>query len=438
MSTPHGFLLLDRHIEKNAGSTFREILFANERRGKCMYWGYQQRSVAWDGVLNALYNLSTTAVPPRLCVEAHSHIDHVTPWVRRLEQLQELRRHLQLHAVRLKVVLQLRLREPLSHYISYYLWTVVERQDRAPERFGHTFEEWVRKVPNLQTELVISSKAAFTASFAPNGHRDLEAWRAHWANAEQAAERRTLALRVVNSFDVLGTTERFDETTLLIARELNWSASELVPPPKFREQAPQPAETCMLRRRLAGERIPWWCRIPGRSPSDERRRVHKRVCPNVTACAELVRLIAPVDHELYALANHRLDKAIALQRSSFSKQLDEMRRLNKLTVSPNPPRCMWRPMRPPAIASPRMERNGRRAIFAIAPNFSSVGTAGATCVPGDPAVMKQIWAEHRQGGRASPGWPIGVLIPMQGRGIGKRRRHGNMWHTGGVRVHAST
>ena len=44
---PRGYVLVDRHIEKNAGSTFRELLFQNERRGLCMYWGYQQPSTAW-------------------------------------------------------------------------------------------------------------------------------------------------------------------------------------------------------------------------------------------------------------------------------------------------------------------------------------------------------------------------------------------------------
>ena len=180
--TPHGFLLLDRHIEKNAGSTFREILFANERRGLCLYWGYQQRSIAWDLFVPAMRNLSPDSVPPRICMEAHSHIDYGTPWLTRLKQLQELRAHLHQRKVRMDMVFMLRLRNPLSHYISYYLWTVVERQARNPQRFGTTFEDWARGVPNLQTELVLSSKAAFAASFAPRGHADLVAWQvAHMA-----------------------------------------------------------------------------------------------------------------------------------------------------------------------------------------------------------------------------------------------------------------
>lgn len=193
----------ERHVEKNAGSTFRELLFQNERRGLCMYWGYQQRSTSWMPFLEAVRNLSSSAIPPRICMEAHSHIDHVIPWLTRLEQLVELKRHVAARRLRVQLLLLLRLREPLSHYISYYLWTVVERQARAPARFGRSFEAWARKLPNLQTELLLSSKNAFTASFAPIGHRDLAAWAARWDTPNRSAARRELALRVVRAFDVL-------------------------------------------------------------------------------------------------------------------------------------------------------------------------------------------------------------------------------------------
>ena len=42
-----GLVLLERHLEKNAGSTFREVLAHSEHQGRCMYWGFQQRSLAW-------------------------------------------------------------------------------------------------------------------------------------------------------------------------------------------------------------------------------------------------------------------------------------------------------------------------------------------------------------------------------------------------------
>ena len=84
-------------------------------------------------------------------------------------------------------------------------------------------EAWARTVPNLQTELLLSSKAAFAASFAPLGHRDIAEWRQRWHGPNATATRRALALRVASNFDLLGPTGRFDEIHLLVAKRLNWT-----------------------------------------------------------------------------------------------------------------------------------------------------------------------------------------------------------------------
>ena len=104
-------------------------------------------------------NLGEASTPPRLCLEAHSGIDERIPWLERLRQLSELRATFKLRKVPMRTLLLLRLRDPLEHYLSFFLWAVVERQARAPAKFGSTFEEWVRRVPNLQSELLLSSKA---------------------------------------------------------------------------------------------------------------------------------------------------------------------------------------------------------------------------------------------------------------------------------------
>ena len=82
---------MERHLEKNAGSTFREVIMHAERRGKCMYWGFQQRSPAWQAAIAALRNLTAQDIPPRLCIEAHSGIDYGVPWLERFAQLRGLR-----------------------------------------------------------------------------------------------------------------------------------------------------------------------------------------------------------------------------------------------------------------------------------------------------------------------------------------------------------
>ena len=91
MPSPGGYLLIDRHIEKNAGSTYRELLWKVSRlhaywlpvscgqrhmailgqaeaNGLCLYWGYLQRSSAWSTFIDAMSNLNASSTPPRLCL----------------------------------------------------------------------------------------------------------------------------------------------------------------------------------------------------------------------------------------------------------------------------------------------------------------------------------------------------------------------------------
>ena len=75
----------------------------------------------------------------------------------RFAQLRSLRSDFAARGLDMRMHFHLRLRSPLSHYISYYLWTRVERQARNPKRFGSSFAQWARGVPNLQSELLLSS-----------------------------------------------------------------------------------------------------------------------------------------------------------------------------------------------------------------------------------------------------------------------------------------
>ena len=432
--SPPGYILVDRHIEKNAGTTFRELLFQNERSGLCMYWGYQQRSVAWKTFVEHMDRVEQVSQnPPRVCIEAHSHIDYGTPWLTRLSQLQRMRERVRQH--RVTVLLLLRLRNPLSHYISYYLWTVAERQARAPARFGKTFADWARAVPNLQTELLLSSKAAFTASFAPMAHPDLVAWRRRWQGANRSAARRELALRVAHAFDVMGTTENFSASTLLVARALNWTARDALPPAAHAYAAPQPAQTCLSHALGRSSSAPawsrlWWCRNKELNPNAERRRVHARVCPNMSACHEMVREIAPVDLELYELARSRLERDVRAAGAGLSADLAWLRtqmrrqangastRYRLLEQRSEPPirrKCAWHPYRMPhgkvLVGGRALEKDGRKLLWSLAPNFTRPGM----CPLGDADVMRLVWSEHRLGGRVSDGHAAGVLVPIRER-----------------------
>jgi len=220
---------------------------------------------------------------------------------------------------------------------------------------------------------------------------------------------------------VLGTTERFDETTLVATRALNWSVLDAASPPAHRQSAPQPAEACYKRGQAANRmaNLPWWCRHPGKDPKAERARVHRRVCPNATSCAEVVRSVAPVDMELYRLASARLDAAVSAGGAQFKEQLRLLRRANKAPgylPGTKAPMCVWRAIRPTVVSGAEMEKDARARIMQIAPNF----TSPSACVPGDDAVMRAIWSEHKFGGRTATGWPLSTLAFRNGRRGGAR------------------
>ena len=90
-------------------------------------------------------------------------------------------------------------------------------------------------MPNLQSELLLSSLAALTASFAANDHRELREWRERWSTPEKVAARRDLVWRTLKQYDLLGTTDQFYESTLLVTRTLNWSLHDVTAPESSRE-----------------------------------------------------------------------------------------------------------------------------------------------------------------------------------------------------------
>ena len=408
-----GHILVDRHLEKNGGTAFRDVLKEAQLNGLCMYWGFQLRSVIWSQVLDRLPSLDT---PLRLCIEAHSGIDYGTSWLDRLARLRAVAAGWAARGAPNRLTTTVRMRNPLSHYISFFLWTRVERQARAPERHGRDFAEWVRATPNLQAELLLSSKAAFTASFAALDHAEVTAWKARWADANASAARAAAAHAALGAYDVVGTTERFDESTLHVARRIGWSVNDAVV--RWRAtHAVQPAETC-IKHPPGRPGAPWWCRDPRLPPKKEKARVHARVCPDRKACEEMVRQVAPVDYELYARATKALDAAAADGGAPFAAELRQMKQLR--AAPPQPPRCHWTHLQPPVVANQRLERDGRKRVLAAAPAFN----ASDSCWRGDQEVLRLVWAEMREGGRAAFGAPFTRLVHGRPKVSARQRRRG--------------
>ena len=353
---PHeGFILFDRHVEKNGGTTFRRILESAQLDGRCMYWGYTQASSAWRAWIEALHLLNASSTPPRLCLEAHAGIDWgKLPWLHRFNQLLTLRDRFRERSVPLRVVSHLRIREPLSMYMSFYVWGVVGRQvedkttpfrkggRRRHDRWnmGHTFLDWARATPNLQSEILLDSNAALVAQFAPLECKKREQWLGSWMpNASELAAagvaagqsdlrvrssrsansvnmtnnitdhpnrpnlalslhsaRARLALDTLRSFDLVGTTDRFDESALLVSRALGWSVN-------YTAHAPLDNPGCFvpnLQKVPGGDKM-WWCReTKDKTPPDVfKAQILQRVCPDMDLCRRLIEEIAPVDHALY-------------------------------------------------------------------------------------------------------------------------------------------
>jgi len=213
-----GVVLLDRHIEKNGGTSFRQVLKSAERAGRCMYWGFSQKSAAWRTMIAGLHSLRPGAPAPRICIEAHSYIDFGGyPWIERLSHLESLRANLAAHFPPVQLLLHVRLREPLSYYISFYTWGVAARQARAKDAArGRNFTDWLTSTPNLQAEILLSSASANTALYGSLADSERLEWLARWSDDDaNSTARASAAWRTLASYDVVGTTERYDECVSL-------------------------------------------------------------------------------------------------------------------------------------------------------------------------------------------------------------------------------
>ena len=354
---PHeGFILLERHVEKNGGSTFRQILKSAQIDGRCMYWGYSQSPSAWRAWIDALHLLNASSIPPRLCLEAHTELDRgKLKWLHRFNQLLTLRDRFRERSVPLRVVSHLRIREPLSMYMSFYVWGVVARQAEEKTKsfykgkrrrvhwwnMGHTFLDWARATPNLQSEILLDSNSALVAQYSPLECKKRERWLRSWmpnASELEAAgvaagqsdlrvrssrpangvnmtdhnitdhpnrpnlalslhsARARLALDTLRSFDLVGTTDRFDESALLVSRALGRSVN-------YTAHAELNTPGCLIKnlQKVPGGDKMWWCKhTKDRTPPDVlKAQMLQHVCPDMDLCRRLIEEIAPVDHALY-------------------------------------------------------------------------------------------------------------------------------------------
>jgi hypothetical protein len=178
-------------------------MLRNEEAGRCVYYGYTQTREGWDRLMtymNGAVNTSSARLP-RICIEAHASQASAEFVSRRVPDLLRLRKRFKELGVPLRVVLTVRVREPLSYYISFYRWRVAGLQrgggvirlsarKSVVQPIGSTFLEWAP--PNLQSvgllhgdvELFAGLKAGGWPGVRSSTRRPHPYWTAHQSFGE--------------------------------------------------------------------------------------------------------------------------------------------------------------------------------------------------------------------------------------------------------------
>ena len=371
---PACFLWYDRHIEKNGGSTLRNVLKRLEEHGECAYWGYHLEKESWTPVMATLRRPSR--VPPRLCVEAHMGailaIDHA---------LESLNRTATAMRERGCAVLRtLRVREPLSHYKSFYLWQV-SREERVPKRreqLGEQFVRWVNATPNLQASTFRHPGAVQQAVKAPE-KRGKEDPSEAFISASDSREWRPRLGAALAHFDLVSPTEEFDAAFLLAAETLGLqhvSFHRVEPTCQKgyleRYDLEDPSQCAQLEQNV--RHCEGWAR-PACAPEWQ------------AECDAAVRRVAPLDAWLHRTATRRFRATMEAVDGGFAARLAAFQ-AKRFGVwkggPPTRPKCKFVRLTSEQWSSYRpldFERH--------------------LCTPGPQAAVKAVWRNSQMLGRAA-------------------------------------
>ena len=278
-------VLVDRHVHKTGGTTMRDILLNNERRGEWLYWGYSLGRVT--PVFDELRRLAATGnTTHRVAVEYHHGFIAFSPNV--IDQIRSLRATYHALGVDCRIVLVTRVRDPLRFYLSYFKWAAAWRQKQDPERYGRNFSEWAP--PNLQSALMLNS---MDHMLAENKNIHSARRRKAFEGFDEHAMRRLQDMLL--HFDIVGTTERFDETLLLTA--------DMTGLQHLKYHVNNPTKHSKWKRGVTDE----------------------EVCPDLEACRRHVERIAPYDVQLHAESSARFDQLVMAAGEVFQRRLAAFR-----------------------------------------------------------------------------------------------------------------
>ena len=413
-SSPKCFILYDRHIEKNGGSTVRTLFKRLEEHGECSYWGYDISRGGWRSAIQELRNISQGAggAPfPRLCIEAHC--GHATESFRHLQQLGELQRSLASSCVVRRVT---RIRNPISHYASFFSWARAIRGNGLATASAQnlTFAEWAAQTPNLQSSILLNSDAATTAKQEPRARSAVAQARLIARVRERDVARwRGVLDGATRLYDLLVPLERFDEALLLLADELGLrhvqhhrvspgSAGSCAPTYPERIDLDDPQSCAQLEREL--QCCP---SVSAMHAGRARRRAEaRRRAADVRRVASewvnLLRRVAPLDFALYELAATRFNASLEAHGQAARRRLRAQHR-HFLAAS----RGVWLGG-PPARAPCKFVRTA----YSDRPDFEH-----HPCTPGPQALLEAVWRDTGYLGRAN-------LVPNDARCLGQPHASG--------------
>ena len=260
-------ILVDRHVHKNGGSSVRDLLLEHERMGHALYQGYTQ--MYWNQDYRLLRKMAEAAIakgeaPDQLLlIEAHFGWVEMAQTV--LPGLLELDKMYKRGGIDCPLVLMTRVREPLDYYLSFYRWGVAFRQRESPAAFGSNFIEWVERVPNLQSTMMIQSMAAMAAEYHVSQYKAF--YMTNSVIGMTPEEQWQKLADFLDAFAIVGTMEHFDESLLL--------AHDLVGLPLMLYKRNRPNQKGGFKGN------------------------NKSVCPDMEKCREAVMKVAKRDHAMY-------------------------------------------------------------------------------------------------------------------------------------------
>ena len=312
-------------------------------------------------------------VPPRLCIKrmgAILAIDH----------LESLNRTAAGWRARLRRPPHVRVREPLSHYKSFYLWQV-SREERVPKRreqLGEQFVRWVNATPNLQASTFRHPGAVQQAVKAPE-KRGKEDPSEAFISASDSREWRPRLGAALAHFDLVSPTEEFDAAFLLAAETLGLqhvSFHRVEPTCQKgyleRYDLEDPSQCAQLEQNVA--HCEWW-RRPACAPEWQ------------AECDAAVRRVAPLDAWLHRTATRRFRATMEAVDGGFAARLAAFQ-AKRFGVwkggPPTRPKCKFVRLTSEQWSSYRpldFERH--------------------LCTPGPQAAVKAVWRNSQMLGRAA-------------------------------------